>query len=315
VPTPAGVPLGITTAFRMGGLVPEIGHQQRIGRVTTAERFASMRSHPTTGAPTVIATGPDSNIWLTRTEGGQQYRGQITPTGVLPISARPSGIPAFGHPSKDGITDSGFNRVGGEQNWQKANQRQYCESVSRFPPAIGYPLGHSLSVPNGATVVHRKAAITNRDRGRITLARRHNRVPLGPQTRSAARRARRTRPTATPYPGWLATGPDGAIWFTEAIGIHRPLQRPHGRQQKQRHPLMQTAGRARHMQFRAALPSPREFIILVHALLAACACTGFSRVVMIASFYEHLSPAGYHGLLRPALGFIFLPLTTRCTRG
>jgi len=26
------------------------------------------------------------------------------------------------------------------------------------------------------------------------------------------------KPTATPYPGWLATGPDGAIWFTESIG-------------------------------------------------------------------------------------------------
>ena len=80
----------------------------------------------------------------------------------------------------------------------------------------------------------RDSAITNRI-GRITLAGAITEYPLGPQTRSAGA-GTENAPTATPYPGWLATGPDGAIWFTEAIGSIVRFSVPTAAS-KARHPL------------------------------------------------------------------------------
>ena len=42
-------------------------------------------------------------------------------------------------------------------------------------------------------------------------------APSAPQTRIATTLLENA-PAAPPFPGWLAVGPDGAIWFTEAIG-------------------------------------------------------------------------------------------------
>jgi hypothetical protein len=63
-----------------------------------------------------------------------------------------------------------------------------------------------------------EGAITNRI-GRITLDGAITEYSQGPvQTRIVAPPVTGNAPSAPAYPGWLAAGPDGAIWFTEAIG-------------------------------------------------------------------------------------------------
>jgi virginiamycin B lyase len=84
----------------------------------------------------------------------------------------------------------------------------------QVPTGIGYPLG--LTIGSDGALWFTEGAVTNRI-GRITVAGAIAEYTLGPQARPAGTGTENT-PTATPYPGWLAAGSDGAIWFTEAIG-------------------------------------------------------------------------------------------------
>jgi virginiamycin B lyase len=68
--------------------------------------------------------------------------------------------------------------------------------------------------PDGA-LWFTEGAITNQ-LGRITLAGAITEYAVPAQ--KTATSTTKYLPTATPNPGWLVAGPDGAIWFTESIG-------------------------------------------------------------------------------------------------
>jgi virginiamycin B lyase len=204
----ASFPLGIT-AGPDGALWFTEAATNNIGRITTSGTISeyAIPTQPA-GAYNIVA-GPDGNLWFTE-EAGNNI-GQITPTGVVTEFAVPTSasLPTAILKGPDNglwFTEWAGNKIARSDT--SGNMVEY-----QLPSGIGYPLGLTTG-PDGA-LWFTEGAITNRI-GRITLAGAFTEYTVGAQ--QTATSTTKHLPTSTPNPGWLVSGPDGAIWFTEAIG-------------------------------------------------------------------------------------------------
>jgi len=212
VPTPLAFPLGITNGPDGALWFTESG-TNNIGRVTTAGAFLEYAIPTQPSGAYGIVTGPDGNLWFTESAGNNIA--QVTPQGIItefavPTSgSAPSGI-LNGPDGGLWFTEWAGNKIGRSDT--SGNIVEYT-----VPTGISYPL--ALTVGTDGAMWFTEGAIRNQI-GRVTVAGAITEYPVGPERAPGTPVATGIvhTPTATPYPAWLAAGPDGGIWFTEGIG-------------------------------------------------------------------------------------------------
>jgi len=216
----------------------------KVGRATTTGEITLFPLPTATSYPTAIAAGPDGNIWFT--EGGAKKIGRITPSGTITELPLPTGSGAPGAmvagadgslwfveqipdrisritPSGDvtsmmlptGITGLTSLTVGPDSNiWfisggGKIGYITSAGAVTMVGQATGLQAGTIVAGPDGNLWFIERIMVNNGYDGGIGRI-----TPSGGLTEFTV-----SRGTADSLDlADIAVGPDGNLWFTEALG-------------------------------------------------------------------------------------------------